>query len=88
MVSQQQRMRMYGAMMGSLAPFGQRNRSAALKTVELIEAESKDLLVDLKELRRNASIHKVNEVVKRTRLAKVHAFIIGHLKKGDAIYVW
>ncbi|KAG1052072.1 hypothetical protein G6F43_005765 [Rhizopus delemar] len=81
MVSQQQRMRMYGAMMGSLAPFGQRNRSTALKTVELIEAESKDLLVDLKELRRNASIHKVNEVVKRTRLAKIQNKY--HIPAGD-----
>lgn len=38
---------------------------------ELIEAESKDLLRDLKELRRNAAIRKINEIVKRARLARV-----------------
>ncbi|CAO3567626.1 unnamed protein product [Mortierella alpina] len=30
---------------------------------------------------RNAAIRKVNEIVKRARHAKVHAYIIGHLKK-------
>ena len=38
---------------------------------ELIEAESKDLLRDLKDLRRNAAIRKINEIVKRARLARV-----------------
>ena len=29
----------------------------------------------------NAAVRKVNELVKRTRLARVHAYLIGHLKK-------
>lgn len=96
MVSQQQLMRVYGAMMWSLGKVVQTPEVMRVyissfwteKPIncfedcrELIEAESKDLLVDLKELRRNASIRKVNEIVKRARLAKVHALIIGHLKK-------
>ncbi|KAI9247749.1 P-loop containing nucleoside triphosphate hydrolase protein [Sporodiniella umbellata] len=96
MVSQQQLMRVYGAMMWSLGKVVQTPEVMRVyissfwteKPVncfedcrELIEAESKDLLVDLKELRRNAAIRKMNEIVKRARLAKVHALIIGHLKK-------
>lgn len=96
MVSQQQLMRVYGAMMWSLGkvvqtPEVMRVYLSSFWTEkppncfedcrELIEAESKDLLGDLKELRRNAAIRKVNEIVKRARLARVHALIIGHLKK-------
>jgi GTPase SAR1 family protein len=96
MVSQQQLMRVYGAMMWSLGkvvqtPEVMRVYLSSFWTEkppnsfddcrELIEAESKDLLVDLKDLRRNAAIRKVNEIVKRARLARVHALIISHLKK-------
>ncbi|KAI8351768.1 P-loop containing nucleoside triphosphate hydrolase protein [Choanephora cucurbitarum] len=96
MVSQQQLMRVYGAMMWSLGkvvqtPEVMRVYLSSFWTEkppnsfedcrELIEAESKDLLRDLKELRRNAAIRKINEIVKRARLARVHALIISHLKK-------
>ncbi|CEJ00342.1 hypothetical protein RMCBS344292_14400 [Rhizopus microsporus] len=96
MVSQQQLMRVYGAMMWSLgkvvqtpevmrvyiSSFWTEKPSNCFEDCrELIEAESRDLLRDLKELRRNAAIRKVNEIVKRARLAKVHALIISHLKK-------
>ncbi|KAI9495824.1 P-loop containing nucleoside triphosphate hydrolase protein [Zychaea mexicana] len=96
MVNQQQLMRVYGAMMWSLGkvvqtPEVMRVYLSSFWTEkppnsfedcrELIEAESKDLLRDLKELRRNAAIRKINEIVKRARLARVHAIIIGHLKK-------
>merc|ERR1712048_1539461 len=40
-----------------------------------------DLLADLKALPRSASIRRINEFVKRTRRAKVHAIIISHLKE-------
>jgi hypothetical protein len=43
-------------------------------------AEQSDLLKDLHELPRNAAVRKINELVKRARMAKVHALIIGHLK--------
>ncbi|KAI8053696.1 P-loop containing nucleoside triphosphate hydrolase protein [Gilbertella persicaria] len=96
MVSQQQLMRVYGAMMWSLGkvvqtPEVMRVYISSFWTEkppnsfedcrELIEAESKDLLRDLKELRRNAAIRKVNEIVKRARLARVHALIISHIRK-------
>ncbi|ORZ00580.1 P-loop containing nucleoside triphosphate hydrolase protein [Syncephalastrum racemosum] len=96
MVSQQQLMRVYGAMMWSLGKVVQTPEVMRVYLSsfwidkppncfedcrELIEAESKDLLRDLKELRRNAAIRKINEIVKRARLARVHAMIIGHLKK-------
>ncbi|KAG0743241.1 hypothetical protein G6F62_004993 [Rhizopus arrhizus] len=96
MVNQQQLMRVYGAMMWSLGkvvqtPEVMRVYLSSFWTEkppncfedcrELIEAESKDLLRDLKELRRNAAIRKINEIIKRARLARVHALIISHLKK-------
>ena len=43
--------------------------------------EEKDLMRDLRDLPRNSAIRKINELVKRVRLAKVHAYIIGHLKE-------
>jgi len=51
----------------------------------------RDLLTDLKNIPKNAAIRKVNELVKRVRLAKAHMCIVGHLKKempavfGDAV---
>jgi len=46
----------------------------------LFEAEQADLLQDLSTLPQNGTIRKVNELVKRARLVKVHAIIISHLK--------
>jgi len=46
---------------------------------DLFEMEARDLVEDLRTLPRNSAIRKVNELVKRTRLAKVHALIVGHL---------
>lgn len=46
----------------------------------LFEAEQKDLMTELRNLPQNAAIRKINEFVKRARLAKVHAYVIGHLK--------
>jgi len=48
---------------------------------KLFEAEQADLLSDLSSLPQNGTIRKVNELVKRARLVKVHALIIGHLKE-------
>ncbi|KAF9300791.1 3-hydroxyisobutyryl-CoA hydrolase [Mortierella antarctica] len=96
MVDQQQLMRVYGALMWSLGKVIQtpevmrvflgsfwlhRPSNAFEDCRALLEAEQADLLKDLRDLPRNASIRKVNEIVKRARQAKVHAYIIGHLRK-------
>lgn len=95
-ISNQQLMRVYGALMWSLgkvintpevmrvyvgsfwnpekADFIPMNR-------ELIETEHADLLKDLKNLPRQSAMRKVNELVKRARLARVHAFTIEHLRR-------
>lgn len=96
MVDQQQLMRVYGALMWSLGKVIQtpevmrvflgsfwlhRPSNAFEDCRALLDAEQADLLKDLRDLPRNASVRKVNEIVKRARLAKVHAYIIGHLRK-------
>merc|ERR1712098_415494 len=43
--------------------------------------EEQDLFADLQSLPRNAALRKLNDLIKRARLAKVHAFIISSLKK-------
>ena len=47
----------------------------------LFEAEEQDLFADLQELPRNAALRKLNDLIKRARLAKVHAYIISALRK-------
>ncbi|KAI8598245.1 hypothetical protein EDD21DRAFT_383042 [Dissophora ornata] len=96
MVDQQQLMRVYGALMWSLGKVIQtpevmrvylgsfwltRPPNVYEDCRALLEKEQSDLLKDLRDLPRNAAIRKVNEIVKRARLARVHAYIIGHLKK-------
>lgn len=48
---------------------------------ELFEKEQDDLLTDLKDIPKKACDRRINEFVKRARAAKIHAYIIGHLKK-------
>ncbi|KAI4798181.1 hypothetical protein KUCAC02_022223 [Chaenocephalus aceratus] len=67
-VDTQQLMRVYGAL---IVVAGKR----------LFEAESQDLFKDIQSLPRNAALRKLNDLIKRARLAKVHAYIISHLKK-------
>lgn len=47
----------------------------------LFEAEENDLMADLRDLPRNSAVRKINELVKRARLAKVNAYVISHLKE-------
>ncbi|XP_073313556.1 EH domain-containing protein 1-like [Primulina huaijiensis] len=47
----------------------------------LFEREQDDLLSDLKDIPKKACARRINEFVKRARAAKIHAYIIGHLKK-------
>ncbi|TKY46952.1 EH domain-containing protein 1 [Spatholobus suberectus] len=48
---------------------------------ELFQKEQDDLLSDLKDIPKKACDRKINEFVKRARAAKIHAYIISHLKK-------
>lgn len=47
----------------------------------LFEDEEQDLFRDLQSLPRNAALRKLNDLIKRARLAKVHAYIISELRK-------
>ncbi|RDX87356.1 EH domain-containing protein 1, partial [Mucuna pruriens] len=48
---------------------------------ELFLKEQNDLLLDLKDIPKKACDRKINEFVKRARAARIHAYIISHLKK-------
>lgn len=49
--------------------------------IELFEKEQENLLSDLKDIPKKACDRRINEFVKRARAAKIHAYIISHLKK-------
>ncbi|KAJ7544016.1 hypothetical protein O6H91_09G061700 [Diphasiastrum complanatum] len=48
---------------------------------ELFEKEQNDVLSDLMDIPRKACDRRVSEFVKRARAAKIHAYLIAHLKK-------
>lgn len=93
-VDRQKLMRIYGALMWSI---GKVIKSPEVLRVyigsfwdqplvyednaALFELEEKDLMRDLKDLPRNSAVRKINELVKRVRIGKVHAYIIGHLRE-------
>ncbi|KAK7141179.1 hypothetical protein R3I93_015362 [Phoxinus phoxinus] len=93
-ISTQQLMRVYGALMWSLGKII--NTPEVVRVYigsfwaqplliadnrKLFEAEEKDLFNDIQSLPRNAALRKLNDLIKRARLAKVHAYIISSLKK-------
>lgn len=92
-IDQQRLMRVYGALMWSMGKvlktpevmrvfIGSFWDEPLLHTdnAALFSAEEKDLMTELRNLPQNAAVRKINELVKRARLAKVHAYLIGHLK--------
>lgn len=94
MVDHQQLMRVYGALMWSLGKVLSTPEVSRVyigsfwdnplqfdSNRKLFELEEQDLFKDIQSLPRNAALRKLNDLIKRTRLAKVHAYIIGHLKK-------
>ncbi|KAJ8908159.1 hypothetical protein NDN08_008253 [Rhodosorus marinus] len=102
LIDSQQLMRVYGALMWSLGKvvkspevirvylgsFWDQPLALTGKTNEtLFAAEKEDLISDLRGLPRNAALRRVNELVKRARLAKVHALLISHLR-GSMPYLW
>ncbi|XP_068212195.1 EH domain-containing protein 3 isoform X1 [Palaemon carinicauda] len=94
MIDHQQLMRVYGALMWSLGKVLNTPEVARVYigsfwdqplrydvNRKLFEAEEQDLFADLQSLPRNAALRKLNDLIKRARLAKVHAYIISELKK-------
>ena len=47
----------------------------------ILEREKHDLIQEMMSLPQNAVVRRINELVKRARSVKVHAFIIHYLKK-------
>uniref|UniRef100_A0A8C9RCW8 EH domain containing 2 n=1 Tax=Scleropages formosus TaxID=113540 RepID=A0A8C9RCW8_SCLFO len=94
MVGTQQLMRVYGALMWSLGKaFGTPEVlrvyigsfwSEPLMITDnrrLFELEEEDLFADIQNLPRNSALRKLNDLVKRARLVKVHAHIMSYLKQ-------
>ncbi|CAF3310615.1 unnamed protein product [Rotaria socialis] len=48
----------------------------------LFELETKDLFDDLESLPKTATLRKLNDLIKRARLAKVHALIVSELRES------
>mmetsp|Transcript_2253 Transcript_2253/g.3109 ORF Transcript_2253/g.3109 Transcript_2253/m.3109 type:complete len:573 (+) Transcript_2253:244-1962(+) len=92
-IDRQKLMRVYGALMWSMGKVLKTPEVLRVyvgsfwdeplyydENAQLFEMEERDLMHDLRMLPRNSALRKINELVKRTRLAKVHAYIIGYLK--------
>ena len=93
-IDSQSLLRVYGALMWSLGKVVQTPEScrvflgsfweAPLKLEDnrqLLEREKADLLSEMMALPQNAVVRRINELVKRARSVKVHAYIIHYLKK-------
>ncbi|CAH1118030.1 unnamed protein product [Phaedon cochleariae] len=94
MIDHQQLMRVYGALMWSLGKVLQTPEVVRVYigsfwdeplrfdvNRRLFEDETQDLFRDLQSLPKNSALRKLNDLIKRARLAKVHAYIIAELKK-------
>lgn len=53
---------------------------------KLFEIEANDLFADLQSLPKHCALRKLNDLIKRARLAKVHALIISHLAKNMPMF--
>jgi EH domain-containing protein 1 len=95
-VDSQSLLRVYGALMWSLgkvvripeasrvymgsfwdAPLKKEGRD----NVQLLNREKSDLMSELNLLPRQAAVRRINELIKRSRSVKVHAYIIHYLRK-------
>ena len=92
-ITNQQLMRVYGALMWSLGKVLNTPEVARVycgsfwdqpyqndDNRKLFEAEEEDLFKDIQDIPRGAIVRKLNDLIKRSRLAKTHAYIISHLK--------
>ncbi|KAJ8604983.1 hypothetical protein CTAYLR_006899 [Chrysophaeum taylorii] len=99
-VSQQQLMRVYGALMWSLGKVLETPEVCRVyvgsfhdeelkdpDTAPLLAAEMADLLSDLRDLPHQSALRRVNELVKRARLLKAHCYLLDHLRdQMPAVY--
>lgn len=94
MIDHQQLLRVYGALMWYLGKVLQTPEVVRVyvgsfwdqplrydANRKLFDSEELDLFKEMQDLPRNAALRKVNDLIKRARLAKVHAYIIAELKK-------
>ena len=92
-ITNQQLMRVYGALMWSLGKVLGTPEVARVyigsyweqpyendDNRKLFEDEEADLFKDIQAVPRGAIIRKLNDLIKRSRTAKTHAYIIAHLK--------
>ena len=99
-VSTQQLMRVYGALMWQLGKVMNTPEVARVymgsfwdvplqntDQAELLNREEMDLLHDITALPQYAVMRRINEMVKRARSVKVHAYIIHYLRK-QLPYTW
>ena len=93
-ISTQQLMRVYGALMWSLGKVMMtpevcrvymgsfwENPLQQTEQAALLNQEKMDLFHDISQLPQNAVMRRINELVKRARSVKVHAYIIHYLRK-------
>mmetsp|Transcript_17219 Transcript_17219/g.19186 ORF Transcript_17219/g.19186 Transcript_17219/m.19186 type:complete len:196 (-) Transcript_17219:27-614(-) len=93
-VSTQQLMRVYGALMWSLGKVMNTPEVCRVymgsfwnqpyanpEQEELMRCEEHDLLHDIMSLPQQAVMRRINELVKRARSVKVHAYLIHYLRK-------
>ncbi|KAF2880867.1 hypothetical protein ILUMI_25306 [Ignelater luminosus] len=99
MIDHQQLMRVYGALMWSLGKVLQTPEVARVYigsfwdqplrfdiNRKLFEDEAQDLFKDLQSLPKNSALRKLSDLIKRSRLAKVHAYIISELRKEMPVF--
>lgn len=99
-ISTQQLMRVYGALMWSLGKVMNTPEVCRVymgsfwdaplqnhEQAELLQREEMDLLNDVMNLPQQAVMRKINEMVKRARSVKVHAYLIHYLRK-QLPYTW
>lgn len=99
-VDRQKLMRVYGALMWSMGKVMKTPEVLRVyvgtfwdqplqyeDNAALFDMEQKDLMRDLRELPRNSAVRKINELVKRVRIGRTHAYIISHLKEQMPMFM-
>ncbi len=92
MIDQQQLIRVYGALMWSLGRIFKKPEVVRVyigsfwdqstpyeSNRKLFDTEEQDLINDIKSMPRNAVVRKLHYLIRRSQLAKVHAYLISEL---------